>query len=145
MTPRPSGYRHIDAAWIYENEDEVGAAIAESIAKGVVERQDLFVTTKLWNTFHDPVRSLGQRHLSARARARVLVSLFPWACRSKPRRKGMHAEQVENVEPGGLCGAPRARRRKCARARTHARTYKRTYERTHARTHTHASGTCGGR
>ncbi len=50
-----AGYRHIDAAWIYENEEQVGAAIAESIGKGVVERQDLFVTSKLWNTFHDPV------------------------------------------------------------------------------------------
>ncbi|NER82524.1 MAG: aldo/keto reductase [Leptolyngbya sp. SIO1D8] len=48
------GYRHIDGAWIYQNEEEVGQAICESIAAGVVAREDLFVTSKLWNSFHAP-------------------------------------------------------------------------------------------
>jgi len=48
------GYRHVDAAWIYGNEGEVGEAIETSINKGVVKREDLFVATKLWNTFHKP-------------------------------------------------------------------------------------------
>ena len=43
------GYRHIDTAAIYGNEEGVGAAIA---ASGVA-RDDLFVTTKLWNDRHD--------------------------------------------------------------------------------------------
>lgn len=46
------GYRHIDAALVYENENEVGAAIAEKIADGTVRREDLFVTTKCWSTNH---------------------------------------------------------------------------------------------
>jgi len=46
------GYRHIDAALCYQNEDEVGAAIAEKIAAGVIKREDLFVTTKCWSAFH---------------------------------------------------------------------------------------------
>jgi len=41
------GYRHIDGAWIYENEEGVGEAIAES----GIPRDELFITTKLWNTF----------------------------------------------------------------------------------------------
>lgn len=41
------GYRHIDGAWIYRNEEGVGEAIAES----GIPREELFVTTKLWNTF----------------------------------------------------------------------------------------------
>uniref|UniRef100_A0A453Z0Z7 Aldo_ket_red domain-containing protein n=3 Tax=gambiae species complex TaxID=44542 RepID=A0A453Z0Z7_ANOGA len=48
------GYRHIDTAFLYENEVEIGQAIRDKIAEGVIRREDVFVTTKLWNTFHDP-------------------------------------------------------------------------------------------
>lgn len=48
------GYRHIDCALIYGNEAEVGRAIAESLQAGVVDRSDLWVTSKLWNDSHAP-------------------------------------------------------------------------------------------
>jgi alcohol dehydrogenase (NADP+) len=46
------GYRHIDCAHIYGNEKEVGEALAEVFAAGICNREDLFVTSKLWNDSH---------------------------------------------------------------------------------------------
>ncbi|CAK7220015.1 hypothetical protein SBRCBS47491_004046 [Sporothrix bragantina] len=45
-----AGYRHIDGAAVYGNEKEVGAGIKAS----GVDRKDIFVTSKLWNTHHAP-------------------------------------------------------------------------------------------
>ncbi|XP_037703911.1 aldo-keto reductase family 1 member C1 homolog isoform X2 [Choloepus didactylus] len=49
-----AGYRHIDAAYLYENEEEVGRAIRSKIADGTVKREDIFYTSKLWITFLRP-------------------------------------------------------------------------------------------
>lgn len=43
------GYRQFDTAFFYENEDEVGQAIKEKIAEGVIKREDVFVVTKVRN------------------------------------------------------------------------------------------------
>ncbi|CAN2387173.1 aldo-keto reductase family 1 [Pristimantis euphronides] len=49
-----AGYRHIDGAYMYSNEVEVGRGIKEKIADGTVRREDLFYTGKLWSTSHSP-------------------------------------------------------------------------------------------
>ena len=48
------GYRHLDSAADYANEREVGEGIHKAIADGLVKRENLWVTSKLWNTFHRP-------------------------------------------------------------------------------------------
>lgn len=50
------GFRHLDCAERYRNEVEVGAALKQVLADGTVRREDLFVTTKLWNNNHRPER-----------------------------------------------------------------------------------------
>jgi diketogulonate reductase-like aldo/keto reductase len=51
-----AGFRHLDCAERYRNEAAVGEAIQEAFKAATLQRQDLFVTTKLWNTNHRPER-----------------------------------------------------------------------------------------
>ncbi|KAI1361777.1 NAD(P)H-dependent D-xylose reductase [Xylaria arbuscula] len=46
------GYRHIDGAWDYTNSKEAGEGVRRAIDEGIVKREDLFITTKLWNNYH---------------------------------------------------------------------------------------------
>ena len=48
------GYRHLDSACDYGNEAEAGAGLEKALAAGHCSRDDLWVTSKLWNTYHAP-------------------------------------------------------------------------------------------
>src|SRR5450432_3156422 len=51
-----AGFRHFDCAERYRNEREVGEALQAGLVGGGIAREDIFVTTKLWNTNHRPER-----------------------------------------------------------------------------------------
>ena len=60
------GYRHLDSAADYGNEKQVGEGIARALADGLCKREDLWITSKLWNTFHrkEHVQAACERSLS---------------------------------------------------------------------------------
>jgi len=46
------GYRHIDCAMSYGNQEEIGNVFSSAFGGGKIKREDVFVTSKIWNTFH---------------------------------------------------------------------------------------------
>ena len=58
---RSAGYRHLDSASFYENEEVVGEGLANCITSGAVQREDMFITTKMWHTeYENPEQALRQ-------------------------------------------------------------------------------------
>src|SRR5271156_3538512 len=51
-----AGFRHFDCAERYRNEREIGESFKAEFATGAIARENVFVTTKLWNTNHRPER-----------------------------------------------------------------------------------------
>jgi len=96
-----SGYRHIDCAWIYGNEKEVGEAIRES----KIPRSELFITTKLWNNSHRPEEVLPALETSLKNLGLDYVDLYlihwPIAFKSGPDAVARDSEGkllFENVD-----------------------------------------------
>jgi len=96
-----SGYRHIDCAWIYGNEKEVGEAIRESN----IPRSELFITTKLWNNSHRPEEVLPALETSLKNLGLDYVDLYlihwPIAFKSGPDAVSRDSEGkllFENVD-----------------------------------------------
>lgn len=80
------GYRHIDCAWIYQNETEIGNAFKDAFEAGEVTREELFVTSKLWNSFHAPgdVEKAVKESLTALQLDYLDLYLMHWPIAHKP-------------------------------------------------------------
>lgn len=74
-----AGYRHLDAATRYENEEAVGAALRDS----GIPREEVFVTTKLWTDRHEDVRGALEESLTRLGLDEVDLYLTHWAAPSQ--------------------------------------------------------------
>lgn len=110
-----SGYRLIDTAAAYQNEESVGKAISRAVSEGLVKREELFITTKLWvqdygyeNTkraFEKSVKALGLEYLDLYlfhqpfgdyySSYRAMVDLY--------KEGKIRAVGVSNMYPDRLC------------------------------------------
>lgn len=80
------GYRHIDAAAIYGNEAEIGEALEQAFADGVVRREELWITSKLWCDCHAPedVRPALERTLADLRLTYLDLYLIHWPVVLRP-------------------------------------------------------------
>jgi diketogulonate reductase-like aldo/keto reductase len=99
-----AGYRHVDTAAMYGNEAEVGAALRRAVADGIVRREEVFVTTKLWNSDHGYDEALRAFDASAERLGLDYVDLFllHWPV---PGRRLHSWRALERILADGRCRA----------------------------------------
>ncbi|KAJ5981786.1 NADP(+) coupled glycerol dehydrogenase [Penicillium canescens] len=107
-----SGYRHIDAAYCYGNEEEVGIGLLDTFKSGAVKREDVFVTTKLWCTYHTRVEENFEKSLKALGLEYIDLYLMHWPVAMNP--EGNH-ENFPTLGDGSRDLMP---------GRSHVETYK---------------------
>ncbi|ORX42849.1 aldo-keto reductase [Piromyces finnis] len=92
------GYRHIDCAYYYKNEKEVGQGIQEGLKENGLKRENIFVTSKLWNTFHRPeLVAKGLEHsLKDLQLNYVDLYLVHWPFSQKPGSEGF-GKDIEDI------------------------------------------------
>lgn len=80
-----AGYRHIDCAYVYGNEKEVGDGLAEGMKSAGVKREELFITTKLWCTYHSRVEENLDESLRRLGLDYVDLYLMHWPVPMNPK------------------------------------------------------------
>ena len=96
------GYRHIDAASVYGNEHYIGEALRQEFQSGTLDRADVFVTSKLWNTDHHRVEQACRESLKRLGLQYLDLYLIHWpmaykSSSSEAQEKESGKEKEEQV------------------------------------------------
>jgi aldehyde reductase len=85
-----AGYRHLDCAELYGNEAAIGVALNALFSRGKVKREDIFITSKIWNTHHTPAEvEICLRRTLANLQCGYLdLYLIHWPCTFVSRPDG---------------------------------------------------------
>lgn len=94
-----AGYRQIDCASVYGNENKIGYALNEIFKSGFIKREDLWITSKVWNDMHDKVTESCKQSLADHQIVYLDLYLVHWPFPNYHRPKCDVGSRSPNAQP----------------------------------------------